>query len=128
MRPTIDDQLHGARRLLDGVMDSDDVPATARATLQNVRRLLDQIGRSWAVLPGFYAEDNAALGALLARLGATPPVAVTGADVEAAARHNAELRGLLSAVLRELPAGPAGAAARADIGDYLRHRVATDPA
>lgn len=152
MRPTPDEQLAGARRLLESAMASvasaagpSVAPATAvagpvRETLLNVQRLLDQVGRSWAALPGFYAADNAALATLLSDLDVDLPPSVRArvsaalaapapdaVDVEAAARHNTELRGVLSLVLRALPAGTEGTAARSDIGRYLRSRVQNDP-
>lgn len=140
MRPTIDDQVEGARRLLTGLVDGDEVSVATRECLVNVRRLLDQIGRSWASLPGFYDEDSATLAALLDRTRAALPdtaaeriaAALTvpappATDVVAASAHNAELRALLSVALHKLPDDSTGTAARSEIGDYLRHRVASDP-
>lgn len=141
MRPTIDDQVAGARRLLSSLIDADELPAGARETLINARRLLDQVGRSWAALPDFYADDNAALTALLVRLRAVLPDAAAAritetlaapapplTDLNATAEYNAGLRKLLSTALGELSCEPDGDCARAEIGVYLRHRVDTDPA
>ncbi|HEY3737858.1 MAG TPA: hypothetical protein VGL26_10485 [Jatrophihabitans sp.] len=141
MRPTINDQVDGARRLLTGLLEDDEVPAAACETLTNARRLLDQIGRSWAALPGFYARDNTELAQLLQRMRTAVPMDVAAriakvanapappaVDVNAGASHNAELRQSLSDLLHAMPAGPGRDAARGEIGDYLRRRMAADPA
>ncbi|QRP50254.1 hypothetical protein [Amycolatopsis sp. FDAARGOS 1241] len=126
MRPTIEDQLSGAQRLLDDVATDSGLSQDSRENLTNVRRLLTQIGRSWATLLPFYAQDNAALTRLLTRHGV--PVAddePAGYDLAAAATRNAELRAHLSHVITNLP--PDGTAARREITEYLIRRIATDP-
>lgn len=140
MRPTINDQVSGALRLLDELGSGAELSPASLDSLDNVRRLLKQVGRSWAALPGFYSADNGELMSLLERArpvvsaGLTGRIGATaagdgavGTDIVASARVNAELRGLLSDVLRELPADADGRALRRQIGDYLRRRVAADP-
>ncbi|MGW4488497.1 hypothetical protein ACWEOE_32210 [Amycolatopsis sp. NPDC004368] len=135
MRPTIDDQLHGAQRLLDAVATDPGLSRDSREQLANVRRLLTQVGRSWSVLLPFYTADNLTMAQLLTRcVAAGSPLAAevarvtqpveSGTDVHRAAERNAELRSLLSRVIARLPAG---APARREITEYLIRRVETDP-
>jgi hypothetical protein len=137
MRPTIDEQLAGARRLLDLVADDPGLSAGSAELLRNAGRLLYRVGTSWASTLPFLVEDNATLSDLLTRL--TPLVPALAADlpvdpadlpdldVAAAAERNTELRALLARAIRELPGTPAGIDARAEIGGYLTRRVETDP-
>jgi hypothetical protein len=145
MRPTIDEQLAGARRLLDLVAADPGLSPASAELLRNADRLLRRVGTSWATTLPFLVEDNATLTDLLARLApllpapaatATPaattapdPVAVARPDLDVAvvAARNTELRALLARAVRELPRTPAGATARAEIGDYLTRRVESDP-
>jgi hypothetical protein len=139
MRPTIEDQLRGAQRLLEDVEADSALTRDSVETLTNVRRLLKQVTRSWSSLLPFYTEDNAAMARLLVRYAqsigperaadiaaATVPVD-TGYDVAAAAARNAELRSLLSRVIAELPRTPDGDAVRRGITGYLARRVEADP-
>ena len=141
MRPTIDDQLDGALRLLDTIVSDDELSEASLECVANIRRLLKHVGRSWAALPGFYAQDNDDLIELLTRAGGLLPDplgkkigAASGlgnpaaTDVVGSAVRNTELRHLLSAALQDLPDGSDGAALRSQIGDYLRRRVEIDPA
>ncbi|MFI5611992.1 hypothetical protein [Amycolatopsis sp. NPDC051903] len=125
MRPTIEDQLSGARRLLDDVAADAGLSRDSRENLTNVRRLLTQIGRSWAALLPFYVEDNATLTRLLTRHGVpVPDDEPTGFDVAAAATRNAELRAHLSHVVTNVAPGTE---ARREITEYLVRRIETDP-
>ena len=134
MHPTIDEQLGGALRLLDVLETEDELSTASQEVLANVRRLLGKVQRSWSAQLPFHTADNAALTALLERTAplVDPALVPTGAAVEpldavAVATRNSELRALLSRVVTGLPHCPAGDAARAEIGDHLRHRVDTDP-
>lgn len=141
MHPTIDEQLNGALRLLDVLETESELSTASRELLTNVRRLLGKVQRSWAVQLPFHTADNRALAELLARtaplvgpaLVADVEAAAPGGDGElqldaaAVATRNTELRALLSRVITGLPRSPEGDAARAEIGDHLRHRVDTDP-
>ena len=141
MHPTIDEQLHGALRLLDVLEADNELPTGAQESLINVRRLLGKVARSWSLQLPFHTTDNATIGELLLRTGplvgpalaAEMDVAVRSVpagsplDAPAVATRNAGLRALLSRVIAELPRSPAGDAARTEIGGYLRHRVDTDP-
>ncbi len=115
MRPTIDEQLAGARRLLAAAQADPGISAASVELLRNADRLLGRVAGSWSAAGPFLAEDNAALERLLHRPAGDP-------DQDAAER-NAALRAELADAIRTLPAGDA----RAEIGRYLRHRVATDP-
>ncbi|WP_326837306.1 hypothetical protein VSH64_20830 [Amycolatopsis rhabdoformis] len=135
MRPTVDDQLHGAQRLLDAVAADPELSRDSREHLANVRRLLTQVGRSWSALLPFHTADNLTMAELLTRWApagtalaeeisqATQPVE-TGFDPTRAAERNAELRALLSRVIADLPRTGAG---HREITEYLVRRVETDP-
>ena len=134
MHPTIDEQLGGALRLLDVLETEDELSTASQEVLANVRRLLGKVQRSWSAQLPFHTADNAALTDLLGRTAPlvdpalVPTVtAVEPLDAVAVATRNSELRALLSRVVTGLPHSPAGDAARAEIGDHLRHRVDTDP-
>ena len=129
MRPTIDEQLDGAQRLLRIVEGDEGLSAGSREVLGNAVRLLRRVRGSWASVPSFLADDNAELTALLAGLGADASVAEPEGDLDvaAAAERNAALRQLLARVIRELPSTVEGRAARERIGDYLRKRVQIEP-
>jgi hypothetical protein len=117
VRPTIDEQLTGATRLLRlAEADAEITPGVAEL-VRNARRLVDRVGGAWSSALPFLAEDNARTAALL---GLDAP----GTDgLEATARRNEELRAELTRRIRELPAGPQ----RTAIGAHLRSRVDADP-
>lgn len=118
MRPTIDEQLSGAQRLLDLVASSGDLTPGSAELLRNAQRLIERVSTSWSTALPFLVEDNARLAALL---GVDPP------DATDPAAHNAELRGALARLVRELPGDAEGRARRAEVGRYLKRRVAADP-
>ena len=68
MRPTPEDILDGADRLLRAVLEEDTLPADAAATVSDVVRMLRQARRAVAGRPAFVAEDNDRMRALLADL------------------------------------------------------------
>lgn len=140
MRPTIDDQLDGALRLLDTLATDDELSASSVECVVNVRRLVKNVARSWAALPAFYAQDNDDLIAVLGSASVFLPIAMAEqvcaavslgnppvTDVRNSAVRNSELRSLLSAVIHALPVGGDGDACRAQIGGYLRRRAEIDP-
>jgi hypothetical protein len=135
MRPTINEQLDGAQRLLRIVEEDEGLSPASREVLGNAARLLKRVHGSWASVLPFLVEDNAELAALLDGLAALVPGlsrdvdAPPGRDfdVVAAAERNAALRALLARAIRELPRSPNGLAARRRIADYLRTRVEIDP-
>lgn len=117
MRPTIDEQLAGAARLLRlAEADPGTTPAVAEV-IRNARRLVERVGSSWQSSEPFLCEDNVRIAALL---GVEPPGTV---GLEPTARRNEELRSELARRIRDLPHGPE----RAAIGTYLRARVDADP-
>jgi hypothetical protein len=117
MRPTIDEQLAGAARLLR-LAESDPETTVAVAELvRNARRLVDRVGTSWRECEAFLREDNARTAALLDQ----DDVPTTG--VEPTAERNEELRAELTRLIQTLPAGPR----RTAIGAHLRARVDADP-
>ena len=99
MRPTPEETLDGADRLLRAVLDEGGLPADARATITDVVRMVGAARKAVAGRPAFLEADNDAMRRLLAEL------------------------------IRELPAadGPGGTAAREQIRAYLSGRVATSP-
>jgi hypothetical protein len=124
MRPTINEQLDGAQRLLRIVEEDEGLSPASREVLGNAARLLKRVHGSWASVLPFLVEDNAELAALSRDVDAPPG---RDFDVVAAAERNAALRALLARAIRELPRSPNGLAARRRIADYLRTRVEIDP-
>lgn len=121
MRPTIDEQLDGASRLLRLAEEDPGISPAIAELVRNARRLVERVGTSWSAALPFLQADNAQAAALLG-LDASE-TADSGRELAAAAARNEELRAALTDRIRELPAGPD----RAAIGAYLRARVAADP-
>lgn len=118
MRPTIDEQLAGAARLLRAAEADAGISSGAAELVRNARRLVDRVAGSWSAALPFLEADNARTAALLGE-----PVPEPTGDLTAAAARNEELRAALTRRIRRLPAGPE----RAAIGAHLRDRVAIDP-
>ena len=78
MHPTVDEQLRGVRRLLDGVVEADGGLLSARsaAALDDARRIVRRLEWSWSLVLPFLDWDNRATEALLAELAALVPAAV----------------------------------------------------
>ncbi len=138
MRPTPEDALLGADRLLGAMVAEHDLPADVVASVVDVRRMLKAVRTTWAVRLPFLLADNARLVDLLTELRPTAPVALA-ADLEAqltpgpatldpaeAERRNDDLRALLSRLIRELPADDT--VSRRRIGAYLAERTSLAPA
>lgn len=121
MRPTIDEQLSGATRLLRLAEQDPEITPSVAELVRNARRLVDRVGTSWSAALPFLRDDNARTAALLGidEPGPNDPTA----DLTGAAARNEELRAGLSRRIQELPDGPD----RAAIGAHLRARVAADP-
>lgn len=116
MRPTIDEQLSGAARLLRlAEADPESTPAVVEV-VRNARRLVERVGSSRQTAEPFLREDNVLMAALLS----TDPAESVG--LESTAQQNEQLRADLTRRIRELPSGPE----RAAIGTYLRARVDAD--
>lgn len=118
MRPTIDEQLGGAARLLRLAEDDPEITPAVAELVRNARRLVQRVEGSWSEALPFLRDDNARTAALL---GESP--APGDDDLTAAAARNEELRASLTRRIQELPDGPD----RAAIGAHLRARVAADP-
>lgn len=128
MRPTVDEQLDGAMRLLDAVAREETLSASGQDRLRDAGRLLRRVRSSWSTTLLFLLGDNAALHQLLGELGADlAPEPDPGVDVAQAAAANDRLRQHLSAAIQALPAPPDGQDQRDRIGRYLQRRVDTDP-
>lgn len=123
MRPTIDEQLTGANRLLDLVEQDPALPPGSAELVRNARRLISRVAGSWSRAMPFLVEDNARLASLLGIESDSP----AATDPTSVAVRNEELRGELSRTIRELPTDPQGQITRAAIGRYLLDRVANDP-
>ncbi len=78
MRPTPEDTLTGAERLLRVVLEEGQLPPDASATISDVVRMVGQARKAVAERPAFLEQDND------------------------------RLRELLSELIRELPEGEAG--------------------
>lgn len=139
MRPTIDDQLAGAVRLIEDVTADPGLPAASRELLTNARRLVRRAQRASSGTPDFLADDAGRMQALLTDLAPHVPAldteirAAAGRDVPAvpdldalAAQHE-QLRDLLARAVRALPDDERGRAARARVAGALRERVERDP-
>ncbi len=139
MRPTIDDQLAGAERLLEGVAADPGLSEASRDLLTNARRLVRRADRASSGTWAFLAEDAGQVQRLLAELGPQVPALADeiGAacaedvpvvpDLDALAGRHEDLRELLARAVRELPPDGDGDAARARVAARLRERVDTDP-
>ena len=68
MRPTPEETLDGADRLLRSVLEENELPAEAKATITDVVRMLGQARRAVADRPAFLEADNDAMRRLLAEL------------------------------------------------------------
>ncbi|MDQ4116586.1 MAG: hypothetical protein M3235_06435 [Actinomycetota bacterium] len=117
MRPTIDEQLAGAARLLRLAEDDPEITPAVADLVRNARRLVERVGDSWSQALPFLLQDNARTAALLGEKYAGDD------DLAGAAARNEELRASLTRRIHELPDGPE----RAAIGAHLRARVAADP-
>lgn len=124
MRPTIDEQLAGAQRLLELVETTGGLPTESAELLRNAQRLIRRVATSWSTTLPFLIEDNARLTALLQQ---EPAVDAAITDPMLAAARNNELRGSLARLIRELRGDAEGHARRVEIGHYLSRRVAADP-
>ena len=125
MRPTIHEQLSGVDRLLDLADESHSLPAERSELLSNARRLIKRVATSWDTALPFLLDDNARLTELLTGTEAREPVPT---DITAVAARNEELRGSLAQLISTIPRDPEFRPRRAEIGQYLQWRVATDPA
>lgn len=68
MRPTPEETLDGADRLLRSVLEENELPVEAKATITDVVRMLGQARRAVADRPAFLEADNDAMRRLLAEL------------------------------------------------------------
>lgn len=129
MHPTIDEQLRGALRLLDGLDSTNAVSAEAREVLGNVGRLVRQARRSAAAAATFYQEDSQQMVELLASIDPSSGIAAPtprnpGETPSAESQRNTDLRADLCRILDGMAAD---APIRNDIGRYLLRRVGQDP-
>ncbi len=147
MHPTPDEQLQAVLRRLDEVNAEPSLPPPAREALDDARRLLRRLERSWAQRLPFLLLDNhlavellRSLAPLLPDLSAeidaataehssvTAPTSPRSTVDEATAHDlNKRLQGLLGRAVHLLPDGAEGDAGRARIADHLRSRLAADP-
>ncbi|MFE5707780.1 hypothetical protein CJ179_29865 [Rhodococcus sp. ACS1] len=126
MRPTIHEQLSGVDRLLDLADGSHSLPVETSELLSNARRLIKRVATSWDTALPFLLDDNARLTELLnAGVEAQAPAPT---DITAVVARNEELRGSLTQLISTIPTDPEFRQRRAEIGQYLQWRVATDPA
>ena len=79
MRPTPEDTLAGADRLLRAVLEENELPADAKATISDVVRMLGAARKAVADRPTFLEADNDAMRRLLAELIRELPPSDTGA-------------------------------------------------
>ena len=130
MRPTIDEQLDGVARLLTLATADPALSPETSELLRNAQRLVARVAGSWATTLPFLVQDNARLVELLeteAPSALNGAADSTGGEFHAAVARNEALRGALAQLVHDLPDSPAGRARRAEVGRYLRQRVAADP-
>lgn len=125
MRPTVDEQLAGALRLLTSARADTSLAVETAELLANAQRLVHRVAGSWDTALNFLLEDNAALQSLVD--GARPTETDAAPTVATAVEHNARLRQSLAESIRTMPADDAGRARLVDIGKYLQQRVESDP-
>jgi hypothetical protein len=125
MRPTVDEQLAGALRLLTSARADSSLAEETAELLANAQRLVHRVAGSWDTALGFLLEDNAALQRFIDGAGPTEIDAVP--TVATAAERNALLRQSLAESIRTLPADDNRRARLVDIGKYLQQRVDSDP-
>ena len=138
MHPTIDEQLAGARRLLEEVAAEPGLPDAGLARLANVDRLLRRVAGTWATVLDFLVSDSDATARLLTDLAPRLPASLAVAvhaelalasrpDIEATAvdaanARNQRLRALLADAVPLL-----GDEDRRAVGRHLRNRLEHDP-
>jgi hypothetical protein len=120
LRPTIDEQLGGAARLLRLAESDPEAPPGVVELARNARRLIERVASSWAISLPFLRADNYRM---LALLGIDEPHSADSVDLAVAADRNEALRAQLTRRIQELPPGPD----REAIGAYLRARLTVDP-
>jgi hypothetical protein len=142
MHPTPDEQLQAVLRRLDEVdAEPSLLPPPARQALDDARRLLRRLERSWAQRLPFLVADNRLAVDLLGDLA--PLLPDLSAEIDAAATEhssldsvtheptahdlNTRLQALLGRAVHLLPDSDDGDVGRARIADHLRSRLAADP-
>ncbi|MFC0247029.1 MULTISPECIES: hypothetical protein [Citricoccus] len=123
MRPTIDEQLSGADRLL-ALAETETELAAAGELITNARRLLKRVRTSWEPTLPFLLEDNARLSELL---GDDSEPASPASGLQVIADRNESLRENLSRLISTLGEDPSEVRRRTEIGSYSQWRAATDP-
>jgi hypothetical protein len=144
VRPRVDEQLEGVRRLLEVVATEEGLSAASAAALVGASRALRRLELSWSGLLPFLLADNQATAEVLddvadvlpADLSAEVRTAVANTptcpdpgvfDVAVADDCNVALRGLLARAVTALPSTEEGDAARHRVAAHLRRRLDADP-
>jgi hypothetical protein len=125
MRPTVDEQLAGALRLLTSARADSSLTEETAELLANAQRLVHRVAGSWDTTLSFLLEDNAALQRFIDGAGPTKIDAVP--TVATAAERNALLRQSLAESIRAMAADDGRRAGLVDIGKYLQQRADRDP-
>lgn len=140
MHPTTDEQLAGARRLIDLVRTTETLSPASQGRLDDAARILRRVEATWSALLPFLSADNEATAELLGELTDRLPeeLAATAEHELAAAlaeadgdahlvfdvvhARNQRLRALLDAAIPHLDQ-----AGRRRVADHLRRRIDLDP-
>ncbi|MFT5531466.1 MAG: hypothetical protein ACI91O_001493 [Candidatus Poriferisodalaceae bacterium] len=138
MHPTPEEQLAAIGGFVERAASDPALGAETAATLADASRLLRRLERSWPARMPFLTCDSQFAADLLIDLA--PQLPSLAREIEAAssepvaenepAAHaiNTRLQGLLARAVRELPDDLTGDAGRTRIAQYLRRRLAADPA
>ncbi|MGW9263776.1 hypothetical protein [Gordonia sp. KTR9] len=116
MRPTIEEELAGATRLLR-LAETCEQPGAGELA-RDARRLIGWVSASWHQALPFLVEDNQRLTSLL-----KVPPATAVADLDDAIAVNDQLREQLCEGIRNNAVG----LDRVEVLQYLRARIAADP-
>lgn len=142
MHPTPDEQLRAVLRSIDEVAAEPSLSPSSRAALDDARRLVRRLERTWTRRLPFLLLDNHLAAELLSSLApmlpqlvdeiesaATAVSSIGGHTVEETTVHgtNKRLQDLLARAVHLLPDGHEGNAARSRIAAHARSRLAADP-
>jgi len=142
MHPTPEEQLQAVLRHLDAVAADSSLSESAREALDDARRLVRRLERTWAGRLPFLLTDNRLAAELLSDLSPMLPELVAeidaatrglpasdGHDIDEPSAHllNKWLQDLLGRAVHLLPDHEGGDAGRSRIARHARERLAADP-
>ena len=135
VRPTLDEQLRGLRRILEQSVAPAVIDSYASSTLNGVIRALEMLEQRTALVGPFLAWDNQETATVLHAIATRVPIdeplessaIVPTGDLAALDAENTRLRGLLAGVIPALANDPAAVNEYALVVAHLRERIARYP-